>query len=283
VGVFVLRSEGRRWPAGPSTNTRFGIMEQACLSRATVTRTITKVLPGKIKCDSEAAELIASCVEEFVRMVSTEANEECSRSGKKSSAMMAPEQIAAALKVRIRAPVLAWRKLIPCHRLFRAALQTLGYDAYATQATLEGQRLVDTKPVTEPLASCVSPPVTCLTGCPVLPVPSAAAQEAAQEAHGGGGGGAGGGTGKDVCRRQGEGQRRAVEEVCAGSAQSGQWPGGAAARVKRAINVHNNDTRSSPCHPMGGAVGAGAGRRSTRRSAAAAKKNSQRATSCFFW
>jgi len=65
------------------------------LPKATVSKLIKEMLPDDVKCANETRDLILECCVEFIHLVSSEANDVCTKDNKKT---IAPEHILKALQ-----------------------------------------------------------------------------------------------------------------------------------------------------------------------------------------
>ena len=65
------------------------------LPRATVYKMIMEMLPMGVGCSKETRDLLVDCCNEFVHLISSEANEVCEKSGRKT---ISPEHVLEALK-----------------------------------------------------------------------------------------------------------------------------------------------------------------------------------------
>ncbi|KAL6050017.1 negative cofactor 2 transcription regulator complex subunit ncb2 [Balamuthia mandrillaris] len=70
--------------------------EDVTLPKATVSKIIKEMLPPGIKCANETRDLILECCVEFIHLISSEANEICSKENKKT---IAPQHILDALQM----------------------------------------------------------------------------------------------------------------------------------------------------------------------------------------
>lgn len=69
--------------------------DELSLPRATVYKLITELLPSGVGCSKETRDLLVDCCNEFVHLISSEANEICEKSGRKT---ISPEHVLEALK-----------------------------------------------------------------------------------------------------------------------------------------------------------------------------------------
>eukprot|EP00124_Ichthyophonus_hoferi_P005298 Ihof_evm1s734 gene=Ihof_evmTU1s734 len=58
--------------------------DDVVLPRATVFKLIKEMMPSDIRCANDTRELILSCCTEFIHLMASEANEVCSKEGKKT-------------------------------------------------------------------------------------------------------------------------------------------------------------------------------------------------------
>lgn len=69
--------------------------EEESLPRATVAKIISDILPPNVQCPRETRDLLMECCVEYIHLLTSEANEICERTGRKT---IGPEHIVEALE-----------------------------------------------------------------------------------------------------------------------------------------------------------------------------------------
>lgn len=69
--------------------------EDVTLPKATIQKLIKEMLPSGIKCSNDTRDLVLQCCVEFIHLISSEANEVCTKEGKKT---IGPKHVIEALK-----------------------------------------------------------------------------------------------------------------------------------------------------------------------------------------
>ncbi len=80
---------------GHFENDAAGGEDEASLPKATVAKLITDMLPAGVSCPRETRELLSECCIEFIHLISSEANEQCERSHKKT---ISPDHVIESLR-----------------------------------------------------------------------------------------------------------------------------------------------------------------------------------------
>ena len=80
--------------AEEDTNSPVGGDDELSLPKATVYKLINEMLPAGISCPKETRHLLISCCVEFIHLLSSEANDVCEKSGRKT---ISPEHVMEAL------------------------------------------------------------------------------------------------------------------------------------------------------------------------------------------